>query len=167
MMMIQMMIMPLIMISLMAMLASHPTSFIIIIMTQTLLIAMLTSTSQKSFWFGYTLFLVFLGGMLILFSYITSLASNTTFSLPIENMSIMMILMTTITVMIIILTPISPNTTTSEPSMNSHDIMNTLNKFYYQISPLTMMMILYLLITLLIVVNVTIIHKGPLRPQQS
>lgn len=40
----------------------------------------------SSFWFSYVLFLVFLGGILVLFLYVTSLASNEIFSISFSTL---------------------------------------------------------------------------------
>lgn len=51
----------------------------LILLIQTFLICLISGIILKSFWFSYIIFLIFLGGLLILFSYILSLASNEIF----------------------------------------------------------------------------------------
>lgn len=45
-------------------------------MAQTILIAIFSGLLINSFWFSYLLILIFLGGLLILFIYVSTLASN-------------------------------------------------------------------------------------------
>ena len=46
------------------------------LLIQTILVSIISGLITKTFWFSYILFLVFLGGILVLFIYVTSLASN-------------------------------------------------------------------------------------------
>lgn len=48
----------------------------IILIIQTLLFAILRGLLLSSYWYSYILILVFLGGLLILFVYVSSIASN-------------------------------------------------------------------------------------------
>lgn len=59
----------------------HPVALGLTLILHTLLISGVTGLAVGNFWFSYVLFLVFLGGVLVLFIYITSLASNEKFSL--------------------------------------------------------------------------------------
>nr|YP_008080992.1 NADH dehydrogenase subunit 6 [Cermatobius longicornis]AGA84609.1 NADH dehydrogenase subunit 6 [Cermatobius longicornis] len=136
---------------------SHPVSFISATIAQTLLVALTTSILQKSFWYGYILFLIFLGGMLVLFSYMATLASNERFKLSL-NMSFMMPI--TFTLTLALLYTITPEMTDPLPFTNTTLLMN---KFYSQNALLTLIIISYLLITLLIVVKISDISQGPVR----
>nr|AIW06338.1 NADH dehydrogenase subunit 6 [Teloganodidae sp. MT-2014] len=60
-------------------LMSHPLSMGLVLLLQTVTISILTGLMNFNSWFSYVLFLVFLGGMLILFIYMTSLAPNEKF----------------------------------------------------------------------------------------
>jgi NADH-ubiquinone oxidoreductase chain 6 len=59
---------------------NHPISLGLVLIAHTLLISVVTGVVGGHFWFSYILFLVFLGGVLVLFIYITSLASNEKFT---------------------------------------------------------------------------------------
>merc|ERR1712198_806681 len=59
---------------------SHPLAIGLALLSQTILICLITGLSSSSFWFSYILFLIFLGGILVLFIYVTSLASNEMFT---------------------------------------------------------------------------------------
>nr|UKO32991.1 NADH dehydrogenase subunit 6 [Stenochironomus sp. 2CZ] len=59
---------------------NHPLTMNTNLMLQAFLITIFSGLLIKSFWFSYSLFLIFLGGMLILFMYMTMVASNEKFS---------------------------------------------------------------------------------------
>nr|AGC94485.1 NAHD dehydrogenase subunit 6 [Scolopocryptops sp. 1 YG-2013] len=133
---------------------SNPLSFVIIIIIQTLCTALYTLILQNSPWMSYILFLIFLGGMLILFSYISSLASNETFNLL--NLKLMSQTFLTF-LMLYLLTP--------NPKMLKVDTnkMINLTELYNQNMSITLLLILYLMLALVIVTNLANIKMGPLR----
>nr|YP_010398707.1 NADH dehydrogenase subunit 6 [Hylemya nigrimana]UQK95126.1 NADH dehydrogenase subunit 6 [Hylemya nigrimana] len=150
----------------------HPLSMGLTLLIQTTLVCLTTGLMTKSFWFSYILFLVFLGGMLVLFIYVTSLASNEMFSFSIKLLLTSLMIFT---LMILILFFMDKNMllqySNSEIqlncSINSYLMENSLalNKLYnYPTNLLTIMLMNYLLITLIIVVKITNLFKGPLRP---
>nr|UOU85263.1 NADH dehydrogenase subunit 6 [Hydrotaea ignava] len=149
----------------------HPLAMGLTLLIQTFLISMLTGLMTKSFWFSYILFLVFIGGMLVLFIYVTSLASNEMFSFSIKLLmiSIIFILTTFLTIYFIdknLLLQYSNYEMNSIINMNSYLMENSLmlNKLYnYPTNLLTILLMNYLLITLIAVVKITKLHKGPLR----
>jgi NADH-ubiquinone oxidoreductase chain 6 len=51
----------------------------LVLIVHTIRIGVVTGIMARNFWFSYILFLVFLGGVLVLFIYITRLASNEKF----------------------------------------------------------------------------------------
>lgn len=126
----------------------------------------------KTFWFSYILFLVFLGGILVLFIYVTSLASNEifTFSTKLLISSISIFIIIIISLYFIdksILLQYTNLEIQSISNLNSYIIENSLslNKLYnYPTNLLTILLINYLLITLIAVVKITNLFKGPLRP---
>nr|YP_009919075.1 NADH dehydrogenase subunit 6 [Simulium noelleri]QMP96668.1 NADH dehydrogenase subunit 6 [Simulium noelleri] len=153
---------------------SHPLAMGFMLLTQTLLISIITGLLSKTFWFSYILFIVFLGGMLVLFIYVTSLASNEMFMLSMKTMQLMATTLFIATFMLIVtdnfsLTPFLPLLDmVSLPAPNSFISENTinLNKLYnYPTNFLTIVLINYLFLTLIAVVKVTNIFYGPLRPR--
>nr|UFQ24735.1 NADH dehydrogenase subunit 6 [Diestrammena japanica] len=159
--------------NIMFMLANHPLTMTLIIILQTLMICLSTGIIYQSFWFSYILFLVFLGGMLVLFIYITSLASNEMFKIP--SWTIIMILTMLMTIM---LTYLIMDSSLWSSMMNNNDMMNinnntsvmysesnlSLTKLYNNPSNMiTLMLVMYLFLTLIVIVNITNIFKGPLR----
>lgn len=112
--------------------------------------------------------------MLVLFIYVTSLASNEIFILSIKTMQLIAITMFIATLFCIVidnfsLTPFLPLLDIINlPDPNSFIRENTirLNKLYnYPTNFLTIVLINYLFLTLIAVVKVTNIFYGPLRPR--
>nr|AQM40184.1 NADH dehydrogenase subunit 6 [Diestramima tibetensis] len=154
-------------------LANHPLSMTLIIIMQTLLICLSTGILYQSFWFSYILFLVFLGGMLVLFIYITSLASNEMFKIPAWTLMIIMSSLTIIMMMYLII-----DSSMLSSMINSSDMMTLINsasnmysesmlsltKLYNNpTNMITLMLVTYLFLTLIVIVNITNIFQGPLR----
>nr|YP_009590146.1 NADH dehydrogenase subunit 6 [Palesisa nudioculata]QBM09716.1 NADH dehydrogenase subunit 6 [Palesisa nudioculata] len=150
----------------------HPLAMGLTLLIQTTLISLMTGLISKTFWFSYILFLVFLGGMLVLFIYVTSLASNEMFSLSIK-LSIIFLIM--FMIFMIILLFMDKNMMMQYKNMemlsifklNSYIMENSLslNKLYnYPTNLLTILLMNYLLITLIAIVKITKLFKGPLRP---
>nr|WGO58000.1 NADH dehydrogenase subunit 6 [Pseudoglomeris magnifica] len=142
---------------------NYPLALGFMLLFQTMLISTITGMLSKSFWFSYTLFLIFLGGMLILFIYVTSLVSN-----EIIMMSTKMIIINLMIFIIIYsknLLIININNYESMNFMNpNNELPMLLIKIYNQPSGMiTIMLAIYLFITLIAVVKITSISKGPLR----
>nr|YP_009560270.1 NADH dehydrogenase subunit 6 [Oxysarcodexia varia]QAA79181.1 NADH dehydrogenase subunit 6 [Oxysarcodexia varia] len=150
----------------------HPLAMGLTLLIQTTLICLTSGLMTKTFWFSYILFLVFLGGMLVLFIYVTSLASNEMFSFSIKLMiTAVTIFLLSMTILLFIDKNIIMQYANMEIksifNMNSYILENSLslNKLYnYPTNLLTIMLMNYLLITLIAVVKITKLFKGPLRP---
>jgi NADH-ubiquinone oxidoreductase chain 6 len=55
---------------------NHPLTIGIVLIAQTIIIAIFSGLVLPSFWYSYILVLVFLGGLLILFIYVSTMAAN-------------------------------------------------------------------------------------------
>nr|YP_009446011.1 NADH dehydrogenase subunit 6 [Episyrphus balteatus]ANW37021.1 NADH dehydrogenase subunit 6 [Episyrphus balteatus]UPX88756.1 NADH dehydrogenase subunit 6 [Episyrphus balteatus]UXF58135.1 NADH dehydrogenase subunit 6 [Episyrphus balteatus] len=151
---------------------NHPLSMGMMLLIQTVMICCISGLMAKSFWFSYILFLIFVGGMLVLFIYVTSLASNEMFTLSMKmitllfiNLFILMIMMIFMDKMIIMFNSLN-NEMTSISMLNNYIMENTLNlnKLYnYPTNMITILLINYLLITLIATVKITKLFYGPLR----
>nr|ANJ70555.1 NADH dehydrogenase subunit 6 [Melanotus villosus] len=165
--MIQSLYMLTIMASMTFMFLSHPLSMGFTLMTQAILISMMTGMISHNFWFSYILFMIMIGGMLVLFIYMTSVASNEKFLYSNKLMITMMIMMTTtISIQMIdsfLSYQISLNMDTAMMS-NSSMYQLSLNKYINLPANWIMItLIIYLLVTLIAVVKITNITYGPLR----
>nr|YP_010385045.1 NADH dehydrogenase subunit 6 [Tropidia scita]UPL65055.1 NADH dehydrogenase subunit 6 [Tropidia scita] len=151
---------------------SHPINMGLMLLIQTVLICCITGLMTKSFWFSYILFLIFVGGMLVLFIYMTSLASNEMFTLSMKMTTISIIIFFLMTMIILFMDKMilmfnsMNNEMISIMEINSYIQENTLNlnKLYnYPNNMITILLINYLLITLIATVKITKLFYGPLR----
>lgn len=151
----------------------HPISIGLILLTQTFFICLITGSLIKTFWFSYVLFLIFIGGILVLFIYITSLASNEIFNFSTKTFLIITFLLLT-TILIIFFINDLPYFNSFSINAEIIPIINeinfikenslNLNKLYnFPTNILTLLLINYLFLTLIIIVKITNNFFGPLR----
>nr|YP_010046566.1 NADH dehydrogenase subunit 6 [Coquillettidia linealis]QPJ78445.1 NADH dehydrogenase subunit 6 [Coquillettidia linealis] len=161
------------MISLIFMQMKHPLAMGLILLIQTFFTCLLTGLFMKTFWFSYILFLIFMGGMLVLFIYVTSLSSNEIFSLSLKltlSITLMILLFSTILLMSDKMMTIFPHINQEMTSINIvnslfNENMISLNKLYnFPTNLITILLINYLFLTLLVAVKITKKNYGPLRP---
>lgn len=147
-------------------------------MLQTLLISLFSGSLRTSYWFSYSLLLIFIGGILILFIYITSLASNETFKFSINKL-ITFLLIILLFFLIVIrfnffdlgifnINLIKNLDNGSLPSINYFFFnfieLSVIKIFNYPTNLISILLINYLFLTLIARVKITNIFKGPLRP---
>nr|WRO44946.1 NADH dehydrogenase subunit 6 [Cyrebion gracilicornis] len=144
----------------------HPISMGLNLLIQTIIIALMTGFMSLNFWLSYLIFLVMIGGMLILFMYMTSIASNEKF---IFSKSLLIIIFIYSIMFLTMLTFKNYNTfpiknidsielikfSTYEMSSNKYFMNNS--KFILAI------LIIYLFITLIAIVSISNNTFGPLR----
>nr|URX53418.1 NADH dehydrogenase subunit 6 [Cryptotermes parvifrons] len=141
---------------------NHPLAMGMMLLMQTIMMCLISGLMNQSFWFQYILFMVFIGGMLVLFIYVASLASNEMFSLSTKMMMMSAGTMMASTALKNWTMPSSSDATTHNMTGNGINLMTS--KLYNQPSgSLTILMVLYLLMTLIVVVKITNVSKGPLR----
>nr|QZK22010.1 NADH dehydrogenase subunit 6 [Amitermes laurensis] len=140
----------------------HPLAMGLMLLTQTTMVCLISGTMYSSFWFSYILFMIMIGGMLVLFMYMTSLASNEMFS-PSNKM-----LMAMLTLLPILMYTMPTVTNNKEmkvyDTMMENEILTTTTVMYNQMmGTMTTLLVLYMLLTLIVVVNIINVSKGPLR----
>nr|APX40912.1 NADH dehydrogenase subunit 6 [Plateumaris sericea] len=145
----------------------HPLSLGLILLIQTFLIALISGLMSQTFWFSYILFLVMIGGMLVLFMYMNSIASNEKFKFSM-NLMIMTISMISLTILISNFESFffNLNIHISEifQQFNKMNYYKNFNKYMnYPLNMIIYMIILYLFITLIMTTKLTMIGQGPLR----
>nr|YP_009110143.1 NADH dehydrogenase subunit 6 [Hydrobasileus croceus]AIW64837.1 NADH dehydrogenase subunit 6 [Hydrobasileus croceus] len=145
---------------------SHPMNMGITLLMQTLLMCAMTCLMSYSSWFSYILFLVFIGGMLVLFIYMTSIASNEMFKKSLYFLTIMSMMLMMVMLMIMMSDPMMTMMSINEDfMMDMYKYKTTMNSLYNNPASLvTIFMVLYLFFTLIIIVYITKYNKGPLRP---
>nr|DAD54750.1 TPA_asm: NADH dehydrogenase subunit 6 [Pyrgus malvae] len=165
-------------ISFMLFFLKHPLSMGLLILIQTLLTCLISGMIINTYWFSYILFLTFLGGLLVLFIYVSSIASNELFNITMNNKLLILFNLIIISLMSIFL---MYNLNWMNLFIN-YELNNFFNYFIFfnnenninltklynkQTYFLMMMMMIYLFITLIAVVKITNIFYGPLRPFNS
>nr|WEY05501.1 NADH dehydrogenase subunit 6 [Ornithoptera alexandrae]WEY05514.1 NADH dehydrogenase subunit 6 [Ornithoptera alexandrae] len=153
---------------------NHPISMGLSILTQTLLTCLILGMINYTYWFSYILFLVFMGGLLVLFIYVSSIASNEMFNYNImfKNLIILSFMMVLIFSFLLksnlnwlnfFFNNEMNNFFNCFIFFNNENKIN-ISKLYNNLNFLLMiMMIIYLFIVLIAVVKITNIFYGPLR----
>nr|YP_010352950.1 NADH dehydrogenase subunit 6 [Tropostreptus severus]UOF70381.1 NADH dehydrogenase subunit 6 [Tropostreptus severus] len=131
----------------------HPMMMGITIIVLTLSISMYMWLTLNFSWLSYILFLIFLGALLVLFVYISTLAPNEKF-LKMSYYPLLLLL-------ILIILP--SNYTMKDITMNNTELLPTMKIFSMSLTLMTLFLALYLLLTLLIVSKITLFKEGPLR----
>nr|YP_010954781.1 NADH dehydrogenase subunit 6 [Hemisodorcus arrowi]WMW30166.1 NADH dehydrogenase subunit 6 [Hemisodorcus arrowi] len=145
-------------------LMSHPLSLGLLLLIQSTLIALISGWMNITFWYSYILLLIMIGGMLVLFLYMTSVASNEKFKFSIPLLFIFMFL-----IMIMIPTNFIDQWFTNSKILISENILFStpllsLNKFLnFPAIVISVILIIYLLITLIVVISIAKFKQGPLR----
>nr|ANJ70581.1 NADH dehydrogenase subunit 6 [Nebria brevicollis] len=152
---------------------NHPMSMGLILLIQTILISLISGMFSYSYWFSYILFLVMVGGMLVLFIYMTSLASNEMFYFSSKLMYFMLMFFLLMLYMFMMsdymmISAILKNSNLIEMTNNmmflKNENMFSLNQMYnHPNNLLTIMLMNYLFLTMIAIVKITNINYGPLR----
>nr|UFZ13278.1 NADH dehydrogenase subunit 6 [Corydalus sp. 3 YLJ-2021a] len=147
---------------------NHPLAMGLLLLLQTINICLSSGLLIKTFWFSYILFLIMLGGMLVLFIYMTSLASNELFSISTTQIMINSLLIIMLTLLLILDSfnswSIMMNWDMTKFSlMINENSMDLLKLYNFPTMNLTLLLINYLFLTLIIIVKITNIFFGPLR----
>lgn len=153
---------------------NHPITIGLILLIQTILNCLLTGFIAKTFWFSYILFLIFIGGMLILFIYIASLASNEKIKFnKLINMKLGVLRIILFLILIFYDKYYLINFINNIESINFSNITTIINENYLSLSKIydtpnnyiIILIINYLLLTLIVIVKITNLFQGPLRPK--
>nr|AND96574.1 NADH deshydrogenase subunit 6 [Tiniocellus sarawacus] len=143
----------------------HPLSLGLMLLIQTINLSLYIGYYSTTYWFSYILFLIMIGSMLILFIYMTSVASNEKFYFSINMTMLSLMLLSIWMIMYNFMNPsfIKLNYKIENITTNKFEILltkyiNFPNHYMYY------MLIIYLLITLLVIVQITNFKKsGTLR----
>nr|YP_010758068.1 NADH dehydrogenase subunit 6 [Gunungiella wangi]WEU80073.1 NADH dehydrogenase subunit 6 [Gunungiella wangi] len=151
---------------------NHPMSMGISILTQMTVMSLMMNMFFNINWFSYILFLLFVGGMLILFMYMCSITSNNILSMSPKLITYFMFtsLMTFSWMLLLMKFNFSWTFSNKMNSifmkkylLDSHIpsmLMKLFNDYSYVI---TLMMMMYLLILMILVNSITNFKQGALR----
>jgi len=145
-----------------AMTSFHPIFIVISISLQSIILRLILFLVLPSPWLSITLFIIFIGGLIIIFLYVASLASNERFGIftqsPLPWIKLIFFSLTSFTIISYTLINYDFNKIL-QISFNP-----LIFKIYLtQITPIISFSIVYLLLTLIICVNLTHIKSGPIR----
>nr|YP_010025768.1 NADH dehydrogenase subunit 6 [Appias albina]QOQ36413.1 NADH dehydrogenase subunit 6 [Appias albina] len=151
---------------------THPLAMGLLILCQTLILSLLLGMFINTYWFSYILFLIFLGGLLVLFIYVSSIASNELMNFSLKLKFNLMIYLAMFFISFIIMYNYMlkiPNLNNEMNNFTQYFIFFNENKisltklYNNQTFLLIVMLIIYLFITLIAVIKITNIFFGPLR----
>nr|AND96561.1 NADH deshydrogenase subunit 6 [Tiniocellus spinipes] len=142
----------------------HPLSMGLILLIQTINMTLYMGYYHLNYWFSYILFLIMVGSMLILFIYMTSVASNEKFY-PSINLMLFIFFMFTLPIMIYMINPYFYININNKMEIFTSKINYSLIKFInFPNNYMYYLLIIYLLITLMAIVQITNFKKiGTLR----
>nr|YP_010500043.1 NADH dehydrogenase subunit 6 [Cryptocephalus dimidiatipennis]UWV18207.1 NADH dehydrogenase subunit 6 [Cryptocephalus dimidiatipennis] len=145
----------------------HPLTLGLMLLMHTILIAILTGMMMLNFWSSYIIFLIMIGGMLILFIYMTSVASNEKFKFSYKFLVSTLFLMILPNSVFFVDKFLLSNKLKMIETFSSANKINTelfLNKFInFPNNMIYLMMIVYLLITLIAIVKISMKTKSTFR----
>nr|YP_010582945.1 NADH dehydrogenase subunit 6 [Thampoa tiani]UGN61391.1 NADH dehydrogenase subunit 6 [Thampoa tiani] len=136
-----------------------PMSLGLILMTQTITVIIFMNSVLYSSWFPMITFMMMIGGLLIMFMYMSSIASNEKFKIKI-NLAIILIIMFMINDEMMIETQINE---IQEMETSSNLNFSLTSIFNNKSMLLTIMLVLYLLLTMISITKMVKHHMGPLR----
>nr|YP_010586560.1 NADH dehydrogenase subunit 6 [Rhyacophila quadrifida]UZZ44374.1 NADH dehydrogenase subunit 6 [Rhyacophila quadrifida] len=162
------------MLSIMLIFMNNPLSMGILVMIQTLMISLIFFLSNYSSWFAYILFLTFLGGLLILFIYTTSFSSNEKFNFNFNEIILFFMFNAIWIILMMILPSKFPHLIKyfSNLEMNKMNMINLFfnnenltnnSQLYNSKFILTLMMIMFLLISMTIINKISNPFMGTFR----
>nr|QWS05450.1 NADH dehydrogenase subunit 6 [Cromna sinensis] len=144
----------------------HPMSLGSVLITQTILMSTIMSKKSNSTWYSYILFITMIGGLMIMFMYMSSIASNEMFKTPSKKKMLMIL---TLMIMISLMNENEPMITWQSMEMNKMNFMEieevkSTSKFFNSNKlSITILMILTLLLTMVSVTNISSSFEGPLK----
>nr|ALO76096.1 NADH deshydrogenase subunit 6 [Clambus sp. CLA01] len=154
-----------IMLSFIFMFMSHPMSMGSILLIQTILTSIYTIKFSITSWFSYMFFLIMIGGMLVLFIYMTSIASNEKFKFN-SLILIFSIIFLTLSLYITYNQPMVmeiSNLTQEYSTYYNYNNTNIMKLYNYPNYKISFILMNYLFITLIAIVKITHFNYGPIR----
>ena len=140
-------------------LTKNPISIGVLLLIQTLFITILVSIWNLSSWISIIIFLILIGGLLILFIYIIRVACNEKFKRNYKIIIITLFLMFIPSEEIII----EININEYIYSFKSNEILSFLIIFNTKTMIISILIFIYIYLTIIVVSTIVKIYKGPLR----
>nr|ALO76197.1 NADH deshydrogenase subunit 6 [Dictyoptera aurora] len=144
--------------SIMLLFMNHPLTVGLMLMIQTIMTSLITGMLSK-FWFSYILFMIMVGGLMVMFIYMTSISSNKKFKFSWK----LSIFMAPVMMIILVVMIIMDYMETLMMSQKSELETNILKYIEYPMNSIMIMMMIYMLLALIAIVKITQTNWGPLR----
>nr|YP_009642769.1 NADH dehydrogenase subunit 6 [Aiolocaria hexaspilota]QCO91582.1 NADH dehydrogenase subunit 6 [Aiolocaria hexaspilota] len=142
----------------------HPLSMGFIILTHTIIMSMIMGLLSLNFWFSYILMLIMIGGLLVLFIYMTSVASNEKFKFNMILLLFFLFMISWFLMKIIFLNKYQLNFDMNNELLKNMYFNLNMNKFIsFPNSNIFILIMFYLLVTMIAIVKITKVNFGPLR----
>nr|YP_011010378.1 NADH dehydrogenase subunit 6 [Metrocoris triangulatus]WPW46993.1 NADH dehydrogenase subunit 6 [Metrocoris triangulatus] len=141
--------------------ARHPLSMGFNLILMTAMLSMMMNLFMKYSWYSYILILVMLGGMLVLFMYMASVASNEIMKFSLKMM--LTTIMVTIIVTIFMKNEMIMNMQTIIPTIENQQSMSMMKLFNSKTMIITILLAMYLLMTMIYVIFINNVFEGPMR----
>nr|YP_010274428.1 NADH dehydrogenase subunit 6 [Pochazia confusa]UJT96872.1 NADH dehydrogenase subunit 6 [Pochazia confusa] len=151
--------------SMILMTVKHPLSMGSILMIQTIMVSNKMSMDSNSSWFSYILFITIIGGMMVMFMYMSSIASNEKFKLNMKQ-TIMITMMIILMIMMMSdssMEYLNKMTEKKKMIMQKEEVKITTKFFNLNKMNVTILMMMILLLTMVIVTNMSSTFEGPLK----
>nr|UPL65231.1 NADH dehydrogenase subunit 6 [Scantius aegyptius rossii] len=147
-------------ISIMLIQVNHPISMGLLIIAQTMNISLIIGLISGSFWLSYIIIIVMLSGMLVLFIYMASIASNEKFYSNIKFIYLMFISISLGMLLQWMLEPVLMENTKLQNTNNLEMLLmiNMINN-----NKIIILMVLYLFFSMFIISSIVNVSEGPLR----
>nr|WKK49879.1 NADH dehydrogenase subunit 6 [Subulatus sp.] len=145
--------------SMVTIMTKNPMSMGLLLLTQTMLTIFMLNKILMSSWFPMITFLMMIGGLMIIISYMTSISSNEKFKYNL-NLTITMI------IILIYLDEMFENQIDENQEMiltKSMDQTSMIMLYNYKTFTLSIMLINYLLLTMIVISKIIKYKQGPLR----
>nr|YP_009328079.1 NADH dehydrogenase subunit 6 [Euborellia arcanum]APD14853.1 NADH dehydrogenase subunit 6 [Euborellia arcanum] len=153
------------MVSVLFLTGGHPLSMGLMLLFQTCLIPLILGLYMHFFWASYVLFLVFLGGVLVMYMYVVSLASNEVFYQKKFSLLLSLVMGGVVGLMMMYMNDL--NGVSLELFDYSgggyYSLVSVMSMYCYPVCYLTLFLAIYLLLVLISVVKVVDLGGGPLR----
>nr|ACH81773.1 NADH dehydrogenase subunit 6 [Nasonia longicornis]UVN15309.1 NADH dehydrogenase subunit 6 [Nasonia longicornis] len=145
----------------------HPLFFSLLLLIYTISNSVNISVLNYTHWFSYIMFLIMIGGMMIIFLYFTSFINNVKMKINWMNLSSLFLKLTMLIMIIMIMLSnniLLPWNNTNMEMMLTNSIYNNINYMFMYNKNISMIIsMLYLLLCLTMIVKITINNKITLR----
>nr|YP_011014807.1 NADH dehydrogenase subunit 6 [Eusudasina nantouensis]WQB38488.1 NADH dehydrogenase subunit 6 [Eusudasina nantouensis] len=142
---------------------NHPISLGSMLMVQTMLISMKMFKNSNSSWFSYILFITIIGGMMVMFMYMASIASNEKFNTKSNLMNLNLLILTIIILPNMNLEMLEKKNETKMMMMELEEIKSMSKFFNFNKMNMTISMLMILLVTMIVVTSISNSFEGPLK----